>query len=71
VLPQGEGLLHVESIQLTNQTHTPGISLMINSYCVRILTSLFVRLRVDTTSSAAFLQKDANRCFCLVSTLAN
>ena len=35
------------------------ISLMIHSHCVRILTRLFVRFRVDTTSSAAFLLRDA------------
>jgi hypothetical protein len=38
----------------------PGISMMLNSYCVRILTKLFVRFRVETTSSAAFLLRDAN-----------
>jgi hypothetical protein len=32
---------------------------MINSDCVRILTRLSVRFRVDTTSSAAFLLRDA------------
>jgi hypothetical protein len=35
-------------------------SLMINSDCVRILTRLFVRFRVDTTSSAAFLLRERN-----------